>query len=160
MALTDAPRAEPGEREIVSTRVFPAPRERVYRAFSDPDLLARWWGPEGFTNTFHEFDPRPGGAWTFTMRGPDGAEYRMEKRFVEVVPSERVVLDHPQPGHSFRMTMAYADEAGGARLTWSTVFESAEEAGRVRDLFARANEQNFDRLAALLSIPAAPGAPA
>ena len=66
------------DREIVSTRVLDAPRELVFRAFSDPDLLARWWGPEGFTNTFHEFDLRPDGAWRFVMHGPDGTDYRVD----------------------------------------------------------------------------------
>ena len=55
-------------REIVTTRVVDAPRDRVFGAWANPDQLARWWGPEGFTNTFYEFDLRPGGAWRFVMR--------------------------------------------------------------------------------------------
>ena len=77
--------ARPADREIASTRVFDAPRERVFRAFSDPQVLARWWGPDGFTSTFQEFDFRPGGAWRFVMQGPDGADYRNESEFIEVV---------------------------------------------------------------------------
>lgn len=52
-----------GENEIISSREFGVPRERVFRAWTTPDLLARWWGPHGFTNTFHECDVRPGGTW-------------------------------------------------------------------------------------------------
>lgn len=147
---TDTAEALP-DREIVSTRVLDAPRELVFRAFSDPDLLARWWGPEGFTNNFQEFDLRPGGAWRFVMRGPDGAEYPMEKVFVEVATPERIVLRHLQPMHRFEMTMTFADEVGRTRLTWRMRFDSAEEVERIRDVLAEANEQNFDRLEAQLA---------
>jgi uncharacterized protein YndB with AHSA1/START domain len=139
------------DREVVSARVFNAPRDVVFRAFTDPSVLARWWGPAGFTNTFHRFDPRPGGAWRFVMHGPDGTNYSIAKEFVEVVAPERIVVDHLQALHRFRMTMTFTDEAGQTRLTWRMVFESAEEAGKVRLLVAAANEQNFDRLEARLA---------
>lgn len=132
--------------EVVSTRLFDAPREVVFRAFTDPDILARWWGPAGCANTFNTFEPRPGGWWRFAMRGPDGAEYAMENRFVEVVPAKRMVLQHLAPGHRFLMVMSFADEAGKTRLTWRLVFESAEEAEQARGPISAANEQNFDRL--------------
>jgi uncharacterized protein YndB with AHSA1/START domain/N-acetylglutamate synthase-like GNAT family acetyltransferase len=137
--------------EIVSTRRFAARREAVYRAFADPAVLARWWGPSGSVNAFEEFDLRPGGSWRFDMRGADGTVYPMVKRFVEVAPAERVVVDHLQEAHGFRMTMTFADEDGGTRLTWRMRFESADEAERVRALVLEANEQNFDRLAAQLA---------
>lgn len=139
------------EHEIVATRVLGAPREAVYRAFADPELLARWWGPVGFTSTFQEFDLRPGGAWRLVMHGPDGTDYPMDKEFLEVVPRERIVLLHPQPGHRFTMTMAFAEEAGGTRLTWRMWFDSAEHAAAIRDVVAAANEQNLDRLEAQLA---------
>jgi uncharacterized protein YndB with AHSA1/START domain len=141
----------PADREIVSTRVFDAPRERVFRAFSDPRVLARWWGPDGFTSTFQEFDFRPGGAWRFVMHGPDGADYRNESAFIEVVSPERIVLEHLRPMHRFLMTMTFADEAGKTRLTWRMEFESVAELNRVRAFIPVANEQNFDRLQAQLA---------
>ena len=64
------------DREIVTTRLLDWPRERVFRAWTDPAHLARWWGPKGFTNTFHEFDLRPGGLWRFVMHGANGADYQ------------------------------------------------------------------------------------
>jgi uncharacterized protein YndB with AHSA1/START domain len=138
-------------REIVATRVFEAPRARLYRAFAEPGELALWWGPAGSRNTFETFDLRPGGAWRFVMRGPDGAEYRMDKSFVEVVPGERVVLQHRQTAHDFRMTMAFVElEAGRTQLTWRMRFEAPETAETMAFL-AEANEQNFDRLAAHLA---------
>jgi uncharacterized protein YndB with AHSA1/START domain len=138
------------DREIVSARVLDAPRQVVYRAFTDPSLLARWWGPAGFTNTFHEFDPRPGGAWRVVMHGPDGTDYRNESQFVDVAAPERIVFDHLRPMHRFRMTMTFDDEAGRTRLTWRMLFESREEVDRVRGVITRANEENFDRLEAVL----------
>jgi uncharacterized protein YndB with AHSA1/START domain len=137
--------------DFITTRLFHAPRGVVFRAFTDPEILARWWGPAGFTNTFHSFDPRPGESWRFVMRGPDGSEYPMVNEFVEVVADERVVLLHHQAGHNFRLEMTYANEGDDTRLTWRIWFESAEEAARVRPYLNVANEQNFDRLQAQLA---------
>ncbi len=81
-------------REIVSTRILDAPRERVFKAFADPDHLMHWWGPKGFSNTFHEFDFRPGGTWRFVMHGPDGIDYQNKSVFVEIVMPERIVFAH------------------------------------------------------------------
>ncbi len=138
----------PPAGEIVTTRVLHAPRDEVYGAFADPERLARWWGPRGFTNRFQEFDLRAGGAWRLSMRGPDGSEYAMTKRFEEVVPGERVVLRHVQEGHGFTMQMAFADEGGGTRLTWRMAFDALEE--EVRRIVTGANEENLDRLQAEL----------
>lgn len=137
--------------EIITLRVLPVPRERVFAAFSDPARLAQWWGPEGFTNIFHEFDFRPGGSWRFTMRGPDGTAYEMNKRFVEVVPSERIVLRHFQQTHDFTLTMTFVPKGTGTLVTWAMCFEDPAEGERLRAFLAPANEQNFDRLAAHLS---------
>src|SRR4051794_31064000 len=91
----------PSDREIVSTRTFAAPRQRVFEAFADPQQLARWWGPKGFTNTIQELDLRPGGVWRLTMHGPNGANYANESRFTEVVRPERIVFQHLEPVHRF-----------------------------------------------------------
>ena len=148
MSLRPRPSAAP----IESVRALDAPREAVFDAFTDPVRLARWWGPAGFRNKFHEFDFRPGGAWRFVMHGPDGAEYDMQKRFVEVRPLESIVIDHLEPPlHRFRMTMTFADRGAGTLLTWRMQFESPEEARRVREVVLDANEQKVDRLAAELS---------
>jgi uncharacterized protein YndB with AHSA1/START domain len=143
--------AEVAKHDIVSTRVFNAPRERVFAAFSDPEQLKQWWGPNGFTNTIQEFDLRVGGKWRLVMHGPNGADYHNESVFVEVAAPERVAFDHIEPIHRFRMTMDFTDEGGKTRLTWRMRFESAEEAEKLRGFIAPANEQNFDRLAAHLA---------
>lgn len=142
--------AEPGEStadcELFTSRSLDAPRERVFTAFSDPARLARWWGPKGFTNTFHEFDLRPGGAWRFVMHGPDGTNFTNESVFVEVVPPERVVFNHLSRPR-FQMTITFEDEGGKTRVGWRQVFPTPDECRRVAKFAVEANEQNLDRLA-------------
>ncbi|KAF0243001.1 MAG: activator of Hsp90 ATPase 1 family [Planctomycetota bacterium] len=142
-----------GDREIVSTRAFDAPRDRVFNAWTDPVLLAQWWGPKGFTNTFHEFDPKPGGHWRFVMHGPDGKDWENHSVFVEIAKPERIVFDHLSPHHGFRVTATLAERAGKTELTFRMVFESARECTEVRSFVVVANEQNFDRLEAVLTCP-------
>src|SRR2546430_11151240 len=79
------------DREILLTRVFDAPRELVFKVWTDPEHVGRWWGPRGFTNTIHEMDVRPGGVWRFTMHGPDGVDYLNRIVFIEVARPERLV---------------------------------------------------------------------
>ena len=141
--------AAPGE--IVNARVFAVSCGKVFAAFADPAVLARWWGPKGFTNEFHEFDFRPGGTWRFTMRAPDGASYAMDHRFVEVLPAERVAVRHLQPGHDFLLTVVLTARAGGTELMWRQRFDDAAEGERLRGFLTTANEENLDRLAAQLS---------
>ena len=81
-----------GEREVVLTRVFDAPRELVFEAWTDPRHLARWWGPKGFTNPVCEVDLKVGGAWRIVMRARDGVEYPCGGVYREIVPPERLVF--------------------------------------------------------------------
>ncbi|MFA6134863.1 MAG: SRPBCC family protein [Phycisphaerae bacterium] len=137
--------------EIVSTRVFASAREELFGAFSDPQQLASWWGPKGFTNTFHQFDFHPGGAWRFNMMGPDGTAFEMDHQFTEIVRPERIVVRHIQQAHDFTLTMSFVAQDGATKLTWRMRFDDPAECGRVRAFVIPANEQNFDRLAAHLS---------
>ncbi|HBJ84270.1 MAG TPA: polyketide cyclase [Verrucomicrobiales bacterium] len=139
----------PTANELVSFRFFPHSRQRVFEAFSDPRQLTCWFGPNGFTSTFKQFDFRPGGAWIFTFHGPNGTDYPNESTFIEIVPNERIVYDHVVPPH-FRMAMTLAEEAGGTRLTWRMAFETAQLCETLKGICIPANEENFDRLAAHL----------
>lgn len=137
-------------REIVTTRVVDAPRDRVFGAWTNPDQLARWWGPEEFTNTFCEFDLRPGGAWRFVMRAPDGIEYQNESVFVEIAAPERIVFRHIT-GPCFLVTVTFEDVDGKTRVTFRQAFESAAQRDKVAAFAVEANEQNLDRLEAELT---------
>jgi uncharacterized protein YndB with AHSA1/START domain len=138
-------------RDIVSARVFDAPRERVFEAFCDPALLARWWGPKGFTNTIHELDVRRGGSWRSVLHAPDGRDFGNESVFVEVVRPERIVFRHLSDDHPYEMTIALEEQDGGTRMTWRMRHETAEACEKVRPFVVPGNEENFDRLMELLA---------
>ena len=138
------------ERSDTRARVIEAPRDVVYRAFSSPKQLAQWWGPEGFTNTFKEFDLREGGYWRFTMHGPNGKDYPNESRFLEVIKNERVVIEHFS-GHHFILTITFSAKDNSTVVGWAQLFDTVEHYRRIADLVARANEQNLDRLESVVS---------
>jgi uncharacterized protein YndB with AHSA1/START domain len=145
------PVSEPlSAREIVTTRVFDAPRERVFRAWTDPEHLVRWWGPKGFTSTFQAFDLRPGGVWRFVMHGPDGVDYKNKSVFVEIVRPKRIVFQHVS-GPAFLVTATFAEQAGKTKVTFQMLFETAAACEKVKGFAVEANEQNFDRLGAELA---------
>ncbi len=133
---------------IRTSRVFKHSPERIFSAFADPARLARWWGPAGFTNSFHVFEFKPGGPWVFTMHGPNGTDYPNECVFREIEPN-RIVIEHTGEPH-FLLELAFNAKDGGTELTWSQQFDSPEVAERVRPICEPANEQNLDRLAAVL----------
>ena len=135
------------DRDLVTSRVIDAPRERVFAAFADPARLARWWGPNGFTNTFEEFDLRPGGRWRFVMHSPDGASYRNESVFADVAPPERVVIEH-ESAPQFELTITFEDVDGKTRVGWRQRFATAEQCRQIARFAVDANEQNLDRLTA------------
>jgi uncharacterized protein YndB with AHSA1/START domain len=118
---------ETERRELTIRRVLGAPREVVFRAWTECELLAQWWGPRGFTAPVCEVDPRPGGALRFDMRGPDGAVYPMKGVFQEVVAPERIVAT----------TTAFEDEAGNPQLeVYNTVTFVERDGGTELDLHA------------------------
>lgn len=137
-------------RETVHVRQLAYPREKVFSAWTDGAALARWWGPKGFRNTFHVFDPRPGGKWTYTMHAPDGSDFLNKCVFVDCARPSRVVIDHLEPMHRFLITATFAERGGGTELIFRQEFESAEEFARVGEFVKKANEENLDRLEAVL----------
>jgi len=122
-------------RAIVGIRVFDAPRDLVFEAWTDPKHLAQWWGPNGFTTTTSAFDMRPGGIWRFVMHGPDGRDYENRITFDEIVRPERIVYHHGGGDDvepvQFRTTVTFEDLGGKTRLTMRGVFPSATERDRV-----------------------------
>ena len=78
--------------EITTTRIFNAPPEAVWRAWTDPAQITHWWGPIGFSTTIHKMDFRPGGEWNLTMHGPDGTDYENRKIFKEIFYPTRLVM--------------------------------------------------------------------
>ena len=124
----------------------------VFAAIEDPVRLARWWGPAGFTNTFHAFEFRPGGAWRFTMHGPDGADYPNQSEFLEIVPGALVRVRHLSLPH-FELAVSLEPIPGGTHVSWVGVFENKAFADQMRQFLETANEQNLDRLAQEVAKP-------
>lgn len=103
------------DREIVLSRVFDAPRELVFRMWTEREHLTRWFGPRGFTCTTHEFEARVGGRWRFEMRSPDGKVYPNRIEYLEITPPERLVYDHgtgqDDDPERFRVTITFDEQA-------------------------------------------------
>jgi uncharacterized protein YndB with AHSA1/START domain len=127
------------------SREIPARPESVFAAIRDPVRLARWWGPEGFTNTFQTFEFRQGGSWLFTMHGPDGTDYPNQSEFLEIVPDSLVRIKHVNLPH-FELSISLEPSATGTLVSWVGVFESREFAEKARRFLETANEQNLNRL--------------
>jgi uncharacterized protein YndB with AHSA1/START domain len=127
--LTTDPRA------IIGMRLFDAPRDLVWTAFTDPKHLAQWWGPNGFTTTTSAFDFRAGGIWRFVMHGPDGRDYQNRITFDEIVKPERIFYRHAGGGDvepvQFSQSIIFEDLGGKTRLIWKGQFASAEERARL-----------------------------
>jgi hypothetical protein len=130
--------------------VLPFEPQIVFDAFATPEVLARWWGPSGFTNTFEVFEFTAGGRWKFVMHGPDGAHFPNESVFVELHAPSRVVIQHVS-GPRYVLSVSIAAHERGSEITWTQAFEDAADAARIRHIVEPANEQNLDRLASVLS---------
>ena len=116
------------ERELVITRIFEAPRRLVFKMWTEPEHLVRWWGPHGFATISSRMDVRPGGAWSRSMRAPDGRIIRKYGVYREIVAPERLVLtyitDDPEgdPRPETLVTVTFTDLGGTTRLTLHQAF--------------------------------------
>lgn len=146
--------AEPGKQEIVFTGVFDAPRELVFKAFTDPKLLPKWLGPKRMTMTVVETDLRRGGQWRFVHRAPDGTEYAFRGVYHEAVPPERVVRTFEfdgAPGHVSLEAVTFTENDGKTTLVGKSVFQAVVD--RDANLAAGMEKgltESMDRLAELL----------
>lgn len=136
---------KPETYEIVTERVLNFPRRLVFRAWSEPAHLKTWWGPAGFTNTFHGFDFRPGSTWRLTMHGPGKGNYENESVFEKIIVPELIEWNRrTQP--LFRVSASFIEEGTGTRLRFRMIFETAEGRDKLVRFAPQANEENFDRL--------------
>jgi uncharacterized protein YndB with AHSA1/START domain len=133
-------------REVITTRTMDAPREQVFRAWTDPVILAKWWGPKGFTNTFHTFELKHEGTWDFTMHGPDGTNYHNTSVFERIEAPGLLMFTHVKPMHRFEVIVEFEELGDRTRIEWHMIFDTIEECERVRAFVEPANEQNLDKL--------------
>jgi len=150
---------ETTDREIVLTRVFDAPRELVWEAWTDPKHVVHWWGPRGFTTTIEKMDVRPGGVWKHVMHGPDGTDYPNSSVFKEVVKPERIVYSHGGgkkggPGAHFVATWTFeALDGDKTRVTMRGVFDTAADRDMVVKEYGaiEGGKQTLERFAEYLA---------
>jgi uncharacterized protein YndB with AHSA1/START domain len=133
-----------------TSRVLPFTSAQIFAAFADADQLARWWGPDGFSNTFEIFEFKAQGRWKFVMHGPDGKSYPNECIFLEASPQKVVVRHDSQP--YFTLTLTLHETDGHTSLDWQQAFDDPSVAASIAHIVVPANEQNLNRLhAAILS---------
>jgi len=135
---------------LVIKRTFAAPRDLVWKVWSDPDLAKNWWGPNGFTLPFVEMDQRPGGKWRAQMRGPDGKDLWQHGVYREIVPPEKTVYTFiwdSEPDHEMLVTVLFAARGNKTDMTFRQEgFTSTDEKAGHEDGW----NQTFDRLSAFI----------
>lgn len=138
---------EPVESRSDARQLFiPASPAEVFAALNDPERVARWWGPAGFTNTIHQYEFNPGGSWLLTMHGPDGKHYPNESRFTRIVPDQLFEIEHLN-GHHFLLTLELRPQGEGTDVMWCQTFDTAQHYQSLAAFVAVANQQNLERLA-------------
>ncbi|MGV3611570.1 MAG: SRPBCC family protein [Fluviicola sp.] len=142
---TEIPQSSP-DCEIVTSRTVNASKEQAFRAWSDPEHLKIWWGPEGFTNTFHEFDFQPGGKWEFTMHGPEKGHYQNSCEFIQITEPELIYWKrYSQPLFRVLVTFEAVSELKTS-IIFKQIFDTAEACEKIKKHVIDKNEEVFDRL--------------
>ncbi len=149
--------AEPGKQEIVITREFDAPRELVFKAFTDPQLIPQWWGPRYLSTEVDKMDVRPGGAWRWINRDAEGNAFAFHGVYHEVLAPARIIDTFefeglPETGHVSLETFTLEELPGGrTRLTAHSVFQSvADRDGLLQSGMEEGLKDTYDRLEELL----------
>jgi len=149
--------AEPGKQEIIITREFDAPRELVYKAFTDKKLYTQWLGPKGYTMKIIKFEPKSGGSWRYVHRDPTGKEFGFHGVYHEVLPPERMIDTFefeglPEKGHVSFETAKFVEVPGNrTKLVIQTIFQSVQDRdGMIQSGMERGMNESFDRLDELL----------
>lgn len=145
------------DRELLMTRIFDAPRDLMFEVWTNPQHLAHWWGPNGFTITTHEMNFKPGGSWKFTMHGPNNMDFPNLVVYKEIVKPERLVWNHSadeneNPG-DFESTVTFEAIGEKTKITMRMVFRTKEEKDMVVEKYGaiEGNTQTMNRLEAYLT---------
>ncbi len=149
--------AGPGRPEIVITREFAAPRDRVFRAFTDPALIPRWWGPRYLSTVVEAMDVRSGGSWRYLQWAKDGKQYGFHGVYHEVTANQRIIDTFefeglPERGHVALETTTFEALPGNStRVTTRSVFQSvADRDGMVQSGMGTGVRDSYERLNELL----------
>ncbi len=141
--------------ELHLTRIYEAPVKAVWDAWVEPDQVAQWWGPRGFTITTHSKDVRTGGHWNYIMHGPDGVDYPNKTKYLEVEKYSRLVYDHGANDHQpplFRVTVLFTESQGKTTMNMTMTLATAEAAQEIKKFIKKAGgDSTWDRLGEYLS---------
>jgi uncharacterized protein YndB with AHSA1/START domain len=145
---------EPGKQEITIRRKFEAPRELVFKAFSDPQLIPQWWGPARYATTVDKMEVRPGGMWRFSQRDSNGNEFAFHGFYHQVLAPERLVYTFEfegVPGHIALETIQLEAQGDETLLTDHMVFQSQEDRdGMYESGMEDGSRESLERIEALL----------
>jgi uncharacterized protein YndB with AHSA1/START domain len=146
--------AKNNSNEIRITRFYDAPVQAVWDAWTDPEQVAQWWGPRGFTLTTHSKDLKPGGHWNYTMHGPDGTDYPNKTQYFEVEKRAKLVYDHGGSDDRpplFRVTVLFSEIGGKTKMEMNMALPTPEAAEETRKFIKKAGgDSTWDRLAEYL----------
>ena len=149
-----------GEHEIHAQRWLDAPRERVWQAFTDPELIPQWWGLRSTTTIVDELELRPGGTWRFVQRSDDGSETGFRGEYREIRGPESLTWTFEwegMPGHISTETVTFTEQDGGTLVSTASVFDNREDRdGMVESGMEDGMRETYDRLAELLAKVRAP----
>lgn len=145
--------SDTSDRELVTTRLINAPRERVFAAFSDPDNMSQWWGPNGFSTTTYEMAFEVGGVWRYMMHGPDGTDYPNKVQYTEIVAPEWIRYDHGTFDQvEFRAEIHFEERGDKTALTMRMICFTAEQLATMKQYgAAEGGFQTLDRLQTYLA---------
>jgi uncharacterized protein YndB with AHSA1/START domain len=134
------------DKSMSIKKILNAPIELVWEVWTDPDQIAKWWGPNGFTNTIQKMDLVPGGEWRLVMHGPDGKNYNNRSEFKEIIPHKKIAFQHFNP--NYLGTVIFEAKGQQTILNWIMEFETIELYDTVVKVF-KADEglkQNIEKL--------------
>lgn len=141
--------------ELYITRLYDAPVKLVWEAWTDPEQVAKWWGPRGFTLTTHSKELKAGGHWTYTMHGPDGVDYPNKTTYYEVEKYAKLVYDHGASDDRpplFRVTVLFSETKGKTKMDMTMSLATPEAAAEIRKFIKKAGgDSTWDRLAEYLA---------
>ncbi|HML22939.1 MAG TPA: SRPBCC family protein [Aggregatilinea sp.] len=147
--------AEPGQLDIRMIRDFDAPRELVFKACTDPALVAQWWGLKNTTTVVEKLELKMGGLWRFIEHNADGEEHAFRGVYHEVTAPERLVYTfeyEPMPGHILLETIEFEEHDGKTRVIDTSVYQSVEDRdGMLSTGMSDGAEESWDRLEELLA---------
>src|SRR5688572_18017500 len=135
-----------GNKELQMSRTFKAPVQLIWKVWTNPEDIIKWWGPDGFTTTIHIMDVRVGGEWRLTLHGPDGKNYPNRSIFKKIVLHKELVLEHYNP--HFISTVAFESAGESTGMDWKLEFDTSEMRETIVTVHKadEGHKQNFERL--------------